>query len=87
MLFKNKSKRKHYVNDRETDKEIHDRVMSLCKEGDYGLMPPPMDAQVAINELAKHLLGENWYIVNPVSGEQANTEIVYAIERKYKRVK
>lgn len=71
---------------RETDEEIRERVLSLAKEGDYGIMSPPMDAQVALNELCKHLLGENWYVVDPMSTEQVNTNIVYEIERKYKRV-
>lgn len=72
---------------RETDEEIRKRVLRLTKDKDCGILPPPMNAQVAINELCTHLLGEDWHIVNPVNGEQANTEIVYAIERKYKRVK
>lgn len=71
---------------RETDEEIRERVLSLAKEGDYGIMSPPMDAQVALNELCKHLLGENWHVVDPMSIEQVNTNIVYEIERKYKRV-
>ena len=71
----------------ETEKEIRERVLSLAKDGDYGLMSPPMDAQVALNELCNHLLGENWYVVDPMSVEQINTNIVYEIERRYKRVK
>ena len=71
---------------RETDEEIRERVLSVAKEGDYGIMSPTMEAQVALNELCKHLLGENWYVVDPMSTEQVNTNIVYEIERKYKRV-
>lgn len=71
---------------RETDEEIRERVLSLAKDGDYGIMSPPMDAQVALNELCRHLLGEDWHVVNPISLEQINTNIVYEIERKYKRV-
>lgn len=81
MLFKRKKK---YI--KETDKETRERVLSLCKDGDYGLIQPPMDAQVALDELARHLLGSDWYIVNPVNAEQGNTQIVYEIERKYKRL-
>jgi hypothetical protein len=72
---------------KELDDEIKNRVLNLCEDGDYGILPPPMNAQKALNELCDHLLGEDWYVVNPISTEQANTEIVYAIERKYKRVK
>lgn len=50
-------------------------------------MPPPMDAQMAINELCRHLLGEDWYVSMPMSTEQINTEIVYEIERKYSKKK
>lgn len=72
---------------READKDIKDRVLSLCEEGDYGICPPPMDAQVALKEIARHLLGENWCVTMPISQEQVNTEIVYAIESRYKKVK
>lgn len=84
MLFKIKKKKQKYI--KETAEETQKRVISLCKEGDYGLMQPPMNAQVALNELARHLLGSDYYIVNPVGAEQGNTQIVYDIERKYKRL-
>lgn len=54
---------------------------------DYGLYPPPMDAQAALTELQKHLLGEDWYIVDPMCNRQANAIIVAEIERRYRRVK
>lgn len=67
---------------KETDKETINRLLKLTDGKDYG-----MDAQVALIELAHHLLEEDWYPVNPISQEQINTEIVYEIERKYvKRV-
>lgn len=69
----------------ETDEEMKARILSLCKDGDYGLCPPPMDAQVALNELGRYLLGDDWYVVLPVNAEQCNTEIVYEIERRYKK--
>lgn len=69
---------------KETDAEMRNRVLGLAKPIDCGILPPPMDAQVAMNELTKHLLGDDFYIVNPVNAEQANTEIVYKIERMYK---
>jgi hypothetical protein len=68
---------------KETSKETIRRLLKLTDGKDYGIFAPPMDAQVALNELAHHLLGEDWYSVNPVSQEQINTEIVYEIERKY----
>lgn len=74
---------------KETEKETLKRILELTDGGDYGIFAPPMDPQVALNELAKHLLGDDWYAVNPISQKQINTEIVYEIERKYnvRRVK
>lgn len=72
---------------KESDAETRKRVLSLAKDIDCGMFSPPMDAQVALNELKDHLLGEDWYVVDPMSTEQINTNIVYEIERKYKRVK
>lgn len=61
-------------------------ILSLCEPGDYGIFAPPMKAQVALNELCRYLLGDDWYdpsgATNP---EQVNTAIVYEIESRYKR--
>ena len=78
-------KGKHYKNKKETNKEIAERILKLAEPGDYGIFPPPMKAQVAVNELCRFFLGEDyWTIVN--NNEQVNTEIVYEIESKYKKV-
>ena len=42
-----------------------------------------MDAQKAVDELATHLLGDDWYIVDPVSTIQANESIVEEIKSRY----
>lgn len=65
-------------------KEVRERILSLTDGKDYGLCPPPMDAKVAINELKRYFLGDDWYVTMPLSSEQIITEIVYAIEMKYK---
>lgn len=70
----------------ESEGDIANRVMSLTDGKDYGNCPPSMNAQVAVNELARHLLGSGWYS-DFVNNEQVNTEIVYEIERKYRRIK
>lgn len=37
--------------------DIKKRILSLCdSKKDYGICSPPMDAQVALNELCNHLL-------------------------------
>lgn len=52
---------------------------------DCGLMQPPLQAQKAINFLKDYLLGEKWYVVNPVNTEQCNAQIVHEILMKYSR--
>ena len=50
---------------------------------DCGLMQPPLDAQKALDILKDYLLGEDWYVVNPVNTQQCNTQLVYEILEKY----
>ena len=69
---------------KETYQEKANRILDLCKDVDCGILSPPMDAQVALNELCRYFLGENWCVVNSISQEQINTEIVYEIELNYK---
>jgi hypothetical protein len=52
-------------------------------EKDYGIFPPPTEAQEGLNVLIKHFLGEDWYTANPINQEQANTEAIYQILSKY----
>jgi len=68
----------------ERKKKISEHILSLCEEGDYGICPPPLDAQTAVNELCRHFLGENYYVAMPISVRQCNAEIVYRIECEYK---
>ena len=44
-----------------------------------------MSSDVALQILVDYLLGENFYIVMPLSQEQTNTEIVAAILDKYSK--
>ena len=52
---------------------------------DCGIISPPLDAQLAIDFLQKYLLGEDWYVINPMNTEQANTEVVHEILYKYSK--
>jgi hypothetical protein len=60
---------------------------------DCGILQPPLNAQKALDFLKDYLLGENWYVVNPVNTEQCNAQIVHEIlyyysskyRREYKR--
>lgn len=81
--FKGRHKRP-MKNKNEITKE---RILNLTDGKDYGICSPPMTAQVALNELRRYFLGENWYTVMPISQEQVNTEIVYEIETSYKGYK
>lgn len=67
------------------DKE---HLLSICEPGDYGIMSPPMSAQVALHELCRYFLGDDWYDESGcTSPEQVNTNIVYTIEKLYKGCK
>ena len=74
-----------------TETETKERLLKLTDHNGVDetdiYCPPAMDAQVALYELGNYLLGEGWYVVDPLSVEQINTIMVYEIERKYKRVK
>lgn len=72
---------------KETNKEIAKRLLRLTDGKDYGIFAPPMKAQIAVNELCRYFLGKDWYSLNPISTEQINTEIVYEIERKFRKYK
>ena len=66
-----------FFHKKETSKERRERLLKLCEDGG-------MDAQVAIHELCRYLLGEDWYIADPVNNVQANAIIVDEIESKYR---
>lgn len=60
-------------------------ILNLCKPTDCDTTVPLMDAQVAVNELCRYFLGEDWYSISgSISNEQINTEIVCEIELNYK---
>ena len=52
---------------------------------DCGIMSPPMEAEKAISFLTDYLLGENWYVVDPISPKQVNTNRVHEILWKYSK--
>ena len=62
------------------------QIMKLCdKTSDYrtkypdSILAPPLNSQLALDELSRFFLGEDWYINYPCSVDQANTEIAAAI--------
>lgn len=56
---------------------------SLKNKGDYGLFPPPTNAQEGLRILMKHFLGNDWYVVDPLCNEQVNTVAIYEILERY----
>lgn len=68
-IFFNKLKRKQ-----ESDEEILKRIKSLTVETE-------LDPQVALDELRRFFLGDDWYVVDPMNQKQVNAWIVYDIER------
>ena len=65
-----------------------EHLLTLCEKGDYGIFAPPMKAQVALNELCRYFLGDDWYDASGcVAPEQVNTNIVATIEQRYKGAK
>lgn len=55
------------------------------KAKDMGLMQPPLNAQLAVDFLKNYLLGEDYYVINPVNTEQCNAQIVHDILWRYSR--
>jgi hypothetical protein len=49
------------------------------------MMPAPMEAQTALYILCEYLLGEDWYIVSPISQKQVNACITEQILDKYSK--
>jgi hypothetical protein len=52
---------------------------------DCGLMQPPCKDALALQFIKDYLLGEDWYVVNPVNHEQCNTQLVHEILYKYSK--
>lgn len=57
---------------------------NIC-DTSYGLYPAPMKAQQALDILVSYLLGDDWYVVDPMSTEQANVCAIEQILDKYSK--
>lgn len=49
------------------------------------MFPPCLEPQVAVNFLIDYLLGEDWYVVDPLGTQQVNVAAVHDILCKYSR--
>ena len=68
---------------KETSLETMKRILKLTNIKNDPDVIPYMKAQTAVNELCRFFLGEDWYVVDPLSTEQVNVNIVYEIERMF----
>jgi hypothetical protein len=50
-----------------------------------GLYPAPMEAQEALDILTSYLLGDDWYVVDPMNAKQVNAIITEQILDKYSK--
>ena len=67
-----------------------DRIYNSCDCDDWEgcILSPPMKAQVAVDELCRYFLGDNWYDDSGATHpEQVNARIVCEIEKRYKGYK
>lgn len=51
----------------------------------YGLYPAPMEAQEALDILTSYLLGDDWYVVDPMGVKQCNACVIEQILDKYSK--
>lgn len=69
---------------RETPQETEKRLLKLTNIKNDPDVAPYIEPQVALNELCRFFLSEDWYVTDPLSTKQVNYWIVYDIERKFK---
>jgi len=69
---------------KETPQETEKRLLKLTNIKNDPDVAPYIEPQVALNELCRFFLGEDWYVTDPLSTKQVNYWIVYDIERKFK---
>lgn len=67
-------------------------ILSLCENGDYGIFNPPMKAQIALYELCRYFLGDEFVPQGECDHVQPwiNSTIVYMVEssvRGYIKIK
>lgn len=64
-------------------KEYKKQTFDILMQRDDNIFPPGISEKTALDILQVWLLGEDWYVVDPLNGQQVNTEIVYQILYKY----
>lgn len=60
-------------------------MKSNIEDTSCGLYPAPMEAQKALDILTSYLLGDDWYVVDPMNTKQVNAIITEQILDKYSK--
>ena len=63
--------------------KVKEYIKKVVEDDSCGIFCPPTDAQTGLNVLINHFLGEDWYVVSPVSPKQVNTEAILEILYRY----
>ena len=64
-------------------KGYKEQTFDILMQRDDNIFPPGISEKTALDILQVWLLGEDWYVVDPLNGQQVNNEIVYQILYKY----
>ena len=65
--------------------KFREHLDKISKERNCGILTPPTTDREAVEFLLDYLLGEDWYVVDPLSHEQVNTQMIHAILLRYSR--
>ena len=68
-----------------TTKEFNELLIQkkIDMHDEDNIFPAPTSDAEGLNILIKHFLGDNWYIVDPLSHKQVNSVAIYEILEKY----
>lgn len=61
------------------------KFFEILESKECGIFPDCTPVSLALGVLVDYLLGEDYYIIDPLSSEQCNTIIVDAILNKYSK--
>lgn len=61
------------------------KFLEILESKECGIFPNCTPTTLALRVLVDYLLGEDWYVVDPLSSGQCNTVIVDTILKKYSK--
>ena len=59
------------------------RMVYGIADKDYGMCPPPIEAQTGLDILINHFLGDDWCVSFAIGAKQVNTEAVLEILKRF----